>query len=107
MSYYTKPIRPIQLVNQEHEHDGRSSPTVFQEIEAQRLFMPQLQNQFNEEELRDLCRTLNIEYETLSGNHKTHRTLDLVIQLSRINRLPDLFAACAARRPDMPWPGDQ
>ena len=58
---------------------------------------------FNEEELRDLCFELDIDYGDLEGKGKRAKTRELVAYCGRVGRLPELIRRCRELRPDAPW----
>jgi hypothetical protein len=59
---------------------------------------------FNENELRDLCLDLGIDYQNLRGESKTARTRELVAYFSHPKRdMGKLVGACARLRPNAPW----
>lgn len=58
----------------------------------------------NDSELRDLVFDLGLDYDMLSGHNKGDKTRELIAACVRENRLPDLLAWCATRRPDATWP---
>jgi hypothetical protein len=66
--------------------------------------LPQLRDilvaYFNDNELRDLCFDLGIDYENLGGDAKSGKARELVDYCRRYDRLPDLEAACRRLRPN-------
>jgi tetratricopeptide (TPR) repeat protein len=58
---------------------------------------------FNEEELRDLCFQLGIDYETLPGDSKTIKARELVTYHERRNRIESLSQVCRQLRPNVSW----
>ena len=76
--------------------------------------LPQLRDlivaHFNDNELRDLCFDLGVDYESLPGEGKAARARELVAYFQRRNRLAELEAACLRLRPDAfgaPTPADR
>ncbi len=65
--------------------------------------LPQLRDflvsYFNDNELRDLCFDLGIDYESLPGEGKAAKARELVDYCRRYDRLSDLEAACQRLRP--------
>jgi hypothetical protein len=55
---------------------------------------------FDENELRDLCFELKVDYESLPGTGKSARARELVAFMERRGRLPELEEACYRLRPD-------
>jgi hypothetical protein len=62
-----------------------------------------LVSHFNEEELRDLCFQLGIDYETLPGDSKTIKARELVAYHERRNRIESLSQVCRQLRPNVSW----
>lgn len=62
-----------------------------------------LADYFNEEELRDLCFELGIDYENLAGSTKSGKARELVAYCERHMRIGELAAACYRLRPQAPW----
>jgi hypothetical protein len=59
-----------------------------------------LADRFNEEELRDLCFEMHIDYESLVGQGKSGKARELVMHCERQGRIRELAGACRLRRPD-------
>jgi formylglycine-generating enzyme required for sulfatase activity len=59
---------------------------------------------FDENELRDLCFDLDVDYDGLPGEGKTGKARELVAYLNRRKRLPDLVKVGKRERPDISWP---
>ena len=62
-----------------------------------------INEQFNEEELRDLCFELGVDYENLPAGSKANKARELVTYFARRQQIPDLTAALHDRRPHTPW----
>ncbi|MFP4437074.1 MAG: hypothetical protein ACLFVO_07490 [Chloroflexaceae bacterium] len=58
---------------------------------------------FNEEELRDLCFTMGIDYESLPGEGMKGKTREILTFLERHNRIPELVEVVRDSRPDLDW----
>ena len=58
---------------------------------------------FDLEELRTLCFDLDVDFDSLRGEGKEGQARELVALCDRTDRLPDLIAACAKRRPRVDW----
>ena len=71
--------------------------------ETQRLFNL-LQECFNKEELELMCFKLNIDYDNIAGDTKAVKFKELLIQLSRVGRMDDLFDYLQKHRPSNDWP---
>jgi cellulose biosynthesis protein BcsQ len=56
---------------------------------------------FNEEELRDLCFTMGIDYESLPGEGMKGKTREILTFLERHNRIPELVEVVRDSRPDL------
>lgn len=63
-----------------------------------------LAQHFNNEELRQLCFNLTIEYENLRGETRPAKAQALVEHCLRHQRLPDLGKRCRELRPAVEWP---
>jgi hypothetical protein len=74
---------------------------------AQRRYLTRLRKQladhFSDEELHALCFDLGVEYANLPGDSKFIKALELVADLNRKNRIPELVTAAAAMRPGLNW----
>jgi tetratricopeptide (TPR) repeat protein len=58
---------------------------------------------FNEEELRDLCFRLDVDYDDLPGVGKAGKARELVTYHERRGILPKLAAMCRQLRPNVDW----
>jgi serine/threonine protein kinase len=58
---------------------------------------------FSEEELRNLCFDLGIDYEALPAQGKSGKARELIAELERKRRLDALVALCRQLRPDASW----
>ncbi|MCC6607990.1 MAG: SAVED domain-containing protein [Anaerolineae bacterium] len=58
---------------------------------------------FNENELRDLCFRLQMDYENVAGQTKRDKIRELVLLTQRHSTLDELVAAAAVLRPRMQW----
>jgi len=63
----------------------------------------QLSEHFNEEELKDLCFELLVDYEDLPASGKKHKAREMVEEMRRKGRLPELIAALQQKRPRLDW----
>ena len=63
-----------------------------------------LARHFNQEELRQLCFDLGIEYEDLRGDTRHAKAQALVAYCHRTDDLPHLITRCRALRPAVNWP---
>lgn len=63
-----------------------------------------LNQYFDNNELRQLCLDLSIEYENLPGDTRSAKAQALVEYCLRRQRLPDLIQQCAQQRPAITWP---
>mgnify|MGYP002712995940 CR=1 FL=1 len=65
----------------------------------------QLLNQyFNLSEIRTLCLSLNVDYESVAGEEKPARIRELLLGLGRNGRLPQLITLLQQERPKVNWP---
>lgn len=62
-----------------------------------------LTNRFNDEELRELCFRLEIDYDDLSGRGKISKARELAQLLKRHNRISSLIEVGRQLRPDIDW----
>ncbi len=73
--------------------------------------LPQLRDfivrNFNDNELRDLCFDLGIEYENLGGDNKSAKARELVAYSQRHGRLAELETTCLRLRPNSAPPANQ
>lgn len=60
--------------------------------------------QFNLEEMRDICVKLGFDLEDLSGSSRPAKALELVQYCRRRSKLDALVAACASLRSEEQWP---
>ena len=58
---------------------------------------------FNISELRDLCFSLDIEYENLSGDSRKDKVIALIDYCKRHHKLEDLIDICESIRPRETW----
>lgn len=63
-----------------------------------------IRSSFNEEEVKDLCYDLTIDYEDLPALGKTGKVRELIIFCQKNGRLPALIKLCQEQRPDETWP---
>ena len=63
-----------------------------------------LNDVFNETEIRNLCWDLGIDYENLSGSNKLDKTRELLDYLDNRSRLADLLVILTKERPKISWP---
>jgi Effector-associated domain 7 len=66
-------------------------------------FRQALMTSFSDRELKALCFDLDIDYETLPGESKDERAVELLMDARRRNKLPALAELCAHMRPDIAW----
>lgn len=62
-----------------------------------------LESYFDETELETLCFDLRVDYESLAGDSKTHKVVDLVRTFARTGRVDELIDYCSRMRPNVPW----
>ncbi len=60
-------------------------------------------DRFSEEELRDLCFDLGVDYESLPAQGKAGKARELIAHLDRLSCIPDLIARCSQLRPQASW----
>jgi hypothetical protein len=66
-------------------------------------FLEQLDDVFNEEELRELCLKLDIDYDNLDAKGKRGKARELILYCKRHGRTADLVATCAQLRFHLDW----
>lgn len=59
---------------------------------------------FNDEELRELCLMLRINYDSLGGDGNKAKATRLVTYLERRGRTQELLEALGNLRPNVAWP---
>jgi tetratricopeptide (TPR) repeat protein len=62
-----------------------------------------LDQTFGEDELRTLCFDLGLDYENIPGDTRQAHARELVRQVERLGRVPDLLAQCKTQRPNVDW----
>lgn len=67
-------------------------------------FRAQLDSLFGEDDLRELCFELDIDYENLPGSTKSGKARELFIYSTRRGLLESLRSACERLRPNASWP---
>ncbi|MDX1616641.1 MAG: hypothetical protein R3300_20200 [Candidatus Promineifilaceae bacterium] len=60
-----------------------------------------LRDSFSEDDLRDLCFDLGLDYDNLPGDGKAAKAREIVIYFGRRQRLPDLAEHLGRTRPDL------
>lgn len=63
-----------------------------------------LRELFSESDLKDFCLALNIDYESLPGDSKADKTRELILELQRRGRIPELLTLVKQERPHISWP---
>ncbi len=58
---------------------------------------------FDDNDLKNLCVDLGIDYDSLPAHGKDAKARELVTKLERLGRLPDLTTLCKQLRPDISW----
>ena len=59
---------------------------------------------FNNEEIRTLCFELGVVYDDLGGEGRSDKIRELVLYMSRLNRLDALVEVAIKQRPSVTWP---
>jgi len=62
-----------------------------------------LESYFNDEDLRNLCADLGVEYEDLPAEGKAGKARELINYMKRRKCLPDLVKMCRTHRPKVVW----
>jgi hypothetical protein len=63
-----------------------------------------LDGYFSEDDLRDLCFEMSIDYDNLPGSGKRNKARELVLYCEHRNITADLIARCREQRPHADWP---
>lgn len=79
--------------------DGVDEPKQDQRVALHEI----LTKRFDDEELRDLCFKLNVEYQDLPGGGRSGKARELVILLERQDRLAELVKLGKKLRPEISW----
>ena len=58
---------------------------------------------FDSEDLQIFCFDLQVDYDSLRGDSKAGKTMQLIRLLVSLDRLPELIALCAQERPNVAW----
>lgn len=61
---------------------------------------------FDLSELRALCVDLGLDWENIGGETKNDKALNLVLELEKAERIPELLAKCKTQRPNLDWSVD-
>ncbi|MCP4363121.1 MAG: SUMF1/EgtB/PvdO family nonheme iron enzyme [Chloroflexi bacterium] len=93
---------PKQLLQKQPEAPPETSAESFTVPNLAQL-RQQMVLVFNENELRDLCFNLNVDYEVLGGEGKIGQARELVTYLDRRGRVNELVAICEKERPHLNW----
>lgn len=104
-------LRGWNVPVQDHPDDGDEIPqsTPTQQLPppvttVDRVKLRQiLTNYFNEDELRDICFDLNIDYESLPGASKTSKARELVAFVERHGKSQEFVQYLQQVRPNIPW----
>jgi hypothetical protein len=62
-----------------------------------------LENYFDENDIETLCFDLRCDYESLEGQGKTRKIVELIKEFSHQGRLGELIDYCAKQRPNIAW----
>jgi hypothetical protein len=66
-----------------------------------------LSEKFNEEELRNICFDLDVNYENLEGKGNSSKARELVLYCERYSRIDELVAAVKTLRPKVDWNSEE
>jgi hypothetical protein len=81
------------------ERPAREGPGAIDTLNLHR----RLTEYFNEEELRDLCFRLDVDYDDLPGAGKAGKARELITYHERRRALPALVEMCRQLRPNVAW----
>jgi hypothetical protein len=62
-----------------------------------------VKSDYNEQELRELCFELGIDYDDLPGPARKDKCRELIGLLKRQKRLPEFIQLCRNKRPNTLW----
>lgn len=65
--------------------------------------MKSMNTAFNDNEVRNLCVSLGVDYDNLDGTGKIYKIRELVLLIERQMRLPELVTLCRKERPLIAW----
>ena len=82
--------------------EAKAAETTGKQIDLGRL-QSLIDESFNDNEVRDLCLDLDVDYDNLGGGNKKGKIRELVLLLNRTGRVPDLLVRCRALRPLINW----
>lgn len=74
----------------------------FSQADLNQLYQ-KLNHHFDEEELRTLCFSLQVEYDTLPAQGKSNKARELVNYLARRDRISELLQLVQVERPSIEW----
>lgn len=63
-----------------------------------------IRSSFNEEEVKDLCYELGVDYEDLPALGKAGKVRELIVYCQKNGRISPLLTACQTARPHVEWP---
>jgi tetratricopeptide (TPR) repeat protein len=97
----TEPIASAES-GDDHPLDEEAGTTTARQYDTRSLYRG-LTEYFNEEEMRDLCFRLDVEYEDLPGAGKTGKARELITYHERRRALSTLIDMCRELRPKVDW----
>jgi hypothetical protein len=62
-----------------------------------------LENYFDENDIETLCFDLRFDYESLAGEGKTRKIVELIKEFARQGRIGELIDYCSRQRPNVAW----
>lgn len=65
--------------------------------------LSKINKHFGEDDLKTLCFDLDVDYENLAGETKSSKARELILELERQGRLPELVERCKRARPNVLW----
>ena len=99
-SYFSIPLTVLESLIIEESHE-----TDIGEFDSSKLINLHslIEQQFNLDELSNLCFRLGVDYENLEGVTKSRKSQELVKYCERHNQLEQLIKQCLALRPYADW----
>ena len=80
-----------------------TKPAKFASPEERKRFRKNLIEYLSEQEIKELCFDIGIDYEELEGTTKGSKVISLIVHIERRLQLAGLLEALIERRPDIPW----
>ena len=99
----------LTAIKEEHllDHEPTVSETItgqaFEQTKDRAEFVDNMVKSLNQEEFRDLCFELEVNYDTLPGSELRSKSRELYLMMERNGRLRELGQRLQAKRPLVSW----